>query len=296
MLKPVTAAWRAPLALGFVWLAASACSATESRTPEPVDCSSADAYELKSLMTFEAGEEMTWFPSGDPTGQVAPSPQGTDTSACAAGGTGGAAAGAAGGGTGGIPTRDTVTTTVAYEPIDGGRCGSAQALAMRSTGHTDWGSVFGNWKVSQSNWDGAGYEGFMFWARSVGDHSVTLALDTWQTSSEGAAAAGAQPGEVCLLDCNAGSGTQAIDDNGNILSQSYVSPPGTCGNSFQYTLTTTEKWQLYKVPFKSFFQELKPNLVAGGVNPAHINGFAFRIPKEAGIELWVDDVALYRKK
>jgi hypothetical protein len=296
MLKPVTVVRRAPWLAGFSWLALSACSATSPRPPEPVDCTAADAYELQSMLLFEPGEEMTWFPSGDPTGQRAPSPQTTDaTSACAmgGGGTGGAATG--GGGTGGASTNPNVVTTVGFEPIDGGRCGSTQALVMRSKGHTDWGSLFGNWKIAQTAWAGAGFEGVAFWARASGDSSATLVLDTWQTSAAGAAGI-AQPGEVCIVDCNAGSGTQAIDESGNILTQSYVSPPGTCGNSFQYTLTVTNDWRLYAIPFKSFFQERKPNMSPNGLDPTHINGFSFRIPKEFGIELWLDDVALFRKK
>jgi hypothetical protein len=120
-------------------------------------------------------------------------------------------------------------------------------------------------------------------------------LDTWQTSAAGTQGVAA-PGEACWVDCSAGSGTQAIDENGNILSQSYVSPPGSCGNSFLFTLAVTDQWQLYTVPFSAFFQELKPNLRPEGVNPAHVNGFSVRMPKEANIALWIDDLAFYKRK
>lgn len=296
MSKPVIVVWRAPWAAGFVWLAASACSATASRAPEATDCSATAAYELKSLAQFEPGEEMSWFNSGDPTGQSAPTTEGVDESPCGAtGGSSGAGAGGAATAGGGAGGGASASNSVAFEPIDGGRCGSTQALVMRSRGHTDWGSLFGNWRIAQTPWDGAGYEGVAFWARSDGDHSATLVLDTWQTSAAGSEGV-AQPGETCWVDCSAGSGTQAIDENGNILSQSYVSPPGSCGNSFLYTLTVTDKWQLYAVPFESFFQELKPNLNPEGVDPTHINGFSLRMAKEAGIALWLDDLAFYRKK
>ncbi len=294
MLKRVPLVRQAGWLAGLAWLTC-ACSATSPRPPVPVDCAAGDGYELQSMLLFEPGEEMTWFASGDPTGQRAPSPQAEDTTGCATGGAGGSSSSAAAGsGTAGLASASAVTSA-AFEPIDGGRCGSTQALVIRSRGHTDWGSLVGNWKIAQTAWEAAGYEGIAFWARAFGDSSATLVLDTWQTSAAGTAGI-AQPGEVCIVDCSAGSGTQAIDESGNILTQSYVSPAGTCGNSFQYTLTVTDDWRLYVIPFEAFFQERKPNMSASGLDPSHINGFSFRMAKESGIELWLDDVALYRKK
>jgi hypothetical protein len=290
-------------------LATAACSAS-SRSPEPTDCSAGEAYELSApLRTFEIADE-GWFTGADPTGATAPPVESDTNPECATGGGGTGGTNAAGGtataGTGGVAST-SASISVMVEPIeDGGRCGSANAMVLRSAGHTDWGSLFGDWKLASAPgtafcetcgpWDATGYEGLAIWARSTGgDGSVTLLLDTWQTSASGTAGF-AQPGEVCKIDCSADSGTQSIDELGNVTSQTYVSPPGTCGNSFQRVLTLTSQWQLHILPFGSFYQDLKPNLSPDGVDPSHINGLTIRTAKEASVELWVDDIAFYRRK
>jgi hypothetical protein len=177
---------------------------------------------------------------------------------------------------------------------------------LRSAGHTDWGSLFGDWKLASppdtafcancGPTDASGYDGLAFWARSAGgDSGVTLLVDTWQTSASGTDGIAAA-GEVCKLDCNAGSGTQSRDAAGVITSQTYVSPPGTCGNSFQRQLQVTNQWRLYLLPFSSFYQDLKPNRSASGLDPQHINGLTIRTAKEASVELWIDDISFYKHK
>lgn len=294
-------------------LLGTACSAS-TRTAEVTDCNATSEYELSApLRTFEFSDE-DWFSGGDPTGSTTKpviepvaAECGTGGTEGAAGTTGtGAAAGTGGTGTGGSGT-GTATLSVAIQPIeDGGRCGSLNALVLRSSGHNDWGSVFGDWRLASAPgtafcencgpWDGMGYDGIAFWARTsiYGDKSVTLLLDTWQTSAAGTE--NVDPALVCKFDCSAGSGTRSRDEAGNVTSQTYVSPPGTCGNSFQRVISLTSEWRFYTVPFKSFYQELKPNLSPGGVDPAHINGFSVRPAKEASVEIWLDDISFYRRK
>jgi hypothetical protein len=265
-------------------LLATGCSAEAPRPAVAVDCSAADAYELDVKRNFEG--QSTWFGSGDSTNADSfkvSEPSG----ACVAGGSAGSAA------TGGTPTPGVSATLESTGDL--GRCGSQQALVLRTTGHSDWGSLFGDYDLHNAPWDGTGYDGIALWARKQGgDPALTLALDTWQTSAEGATPQAGE--EICKPDCNAGSGTQVVDAAGNILSQSYVSPPGTCGNSFQRVLQVTEQWQLYLLPFSSFYQDLKPNMSPNGLNPRHINGMTFRASKEATLEIWIDDVALYKRK
>lgn len=293
------------LAAGLLWLAASACSAS-TRPVEPLDCTAADAYELSpSLRVFEVADDI-WFNGADPTGSTAlPTPVAPDP-ACATGGTGGTDAGTATtAGTAGTAT-GSASISVTIEPVEGGgRCGSQNAMVLRSAGHTDWGSVFGDWKLASAfgtafcdacgPWNGTGYEGIAVWARAKsGDQAVTVLLDTWQTSAAGTTEA--DDPLVCKVDCNASSGTRSLDETGNVLSQTYVSPPGSCGNSFQRVLNLTDQWQLVLLPFKSFYQERKPNMIKGAMDVAHINGFSLRPAKEATVEIWVDDIAFYKKK
>lgn len=309
MLKRMPFARQTSLAAGLLWLAASACSAS-SRPAEPIDCSAGDAYEFSApLRAFEIPDE-AWFSGADPTGSSAtPIPTALDP-ACAAGGTTGAGGTDTGGttaiaGTAGSAT-GSASISVTIEPVEGGgRCGSQNAMVLRSAGHTDWGSVFGDWKLASAPgtafcdtcgpWNGTGYEGIAVWARAKnGDKSVSVLLDTWQTSASGTTEADAAL--VCKIDCSASSGTRSLDETGNVLSQTYVSPPGSCGNSFQRNLNLTEQWQLVLLPFKSFYQELKPNMVTGAMDLAHINGFSLRPAKEANVEIWVDDIAFYKRK
>lgn len=301
MLKRMPSPWQVPIAAGLVWLAGSACSAS-SRPAVPIDCNAGDAYELSApLRVFDIADDV-WFSGADLTGSNAAPAPAAPSLGCT-GGTGGTSATATAG-TGGSAT-GSASISVAIEPIEGGRCGSQNAMVLRSAGHTDWGSLFGDWKLASAPgtafcdacgpWNGTGYEGIAVWARAKsGDQSVTVLLDTWQTSAAGTTEA--DDPLVCKVDCSASSGTRSLDETGNILSQTYVSPPGTCGNSFQRVLSLSEEWQLVLLPFNSFYQELKPNMIKGAMDVAHINGFSLRPAKEATVEIWLDDIAFYKKK
>lgn len=297
MLRRMLAPFRHLLLVGGSCLAA--CSATTTRAPEPTDCNAGDAYELSMpIRQFESTGEL-WFPSADSTGTVA-APVSAPNTNCSGGssGAGGTAtaAGTGGGGTGGAAgSNRRVTLGITLEPIEnGGRCGSQYAMVLRSTGHTDWGSLFGDWQIAAAPQNASGYEGIAIWARSGGgDPAFSLALDTFQTSASGSTPADA--GLVCKIDCSAGSGTQSRDASGLITSQTYVSPPGSCGNSFQRIVQVSTSWQLYFLPFGSFYQELKPNAVTR-MDPTHLNGLTIRTTKEADVELWIDDIYFYRRK
>jgi hypothetical protein len=301
MPKRMPSPWQVPFAAGLVWLAGTSCSAS-SRPAVPIDCNAGDAYELSApLRVFDIADDV-WYSGADLTGSNAAPAPAAPSLGCS-GGTGGTSATATAG-TGGSAT-GSASTSVAIEPIEGGRCGSQNAMVLRSAGHTDWGSLFGDWKLASAPgtafcdacgpWNGSGYEGLAIWARAGdGDKSFTVLLDTWQTSAAGTTEADA--GLVCRVDCNAGSGTRTIDEAGNTLSQTYVSPPGTCGNGFQRVVTLTEQWQLVLLPFKSFYQDLKPNVISGEMDLAHINGLTFRTAKEADVEIWVDDIYFYKRK
>jgi hypothetical protein len=308
-MKRVTLDRQRRLSAGILCLLATACSAS-TRPVQVTDCSAAEGYELSPpLRAFETADE-AWFSGGDPTGSTTAPVVATANPECGTGGSDGTAgssgvSGAGGSNAAGSSGRTLLSVTV--EPIeDGGRCGSMNAMVLRSAGHNDWGSLFGDWKLASAPgtafcdtcgpWNGTGYEGLAIWARSsvTTDKTVTILLDTWQTSASGTS--GVDPALVCKVDCSADSGTRSRDESGNVTSQTYVSPPGTCGNGFQRTLTVTAHWQLYFLPFSSFYQDLKPNLAPGGVDPSHINGLTVRTGKEAIVELWIDDIAFYRRK
>ena len=188
-MRRVTRIWQLPLGAGLACLLGTACSAS-TRTADPIDCAAPTNYELSTaLRTFEVSNE-DWFSGGDPTGSTTKPVIEAVSAECGTGGTEGAAgsggtgAVAGTGGTGGSGT-GSATLSVTIQPIDGGgRCGSLNALVLRSSGHTDWGSVFGDWRLASAPgtafcdncgpWDGTGYEQLAFWARTSVDGSMSV--------------------------------------------------------------------------------------------------------------------------
>jgi hypothetical protein len=118
------------------------------------------------------------------------------------------------------------------------------------------------------------------------DKTVSVLIDTAQTATES---------DQCKLDCT-GGGTTTTDENGNVLSQSHVPEPGTCGNSFRRPVTVTENWELYLLPFDSFYQDRLPNMAPEGLDPTSIYHLTIRAEKEARLELWIDDIGFYRPR
>lgn len=68
-----------------------------------------------------------------------------------------------------------------------------------------------------------------------------------------------------------------------------------CGHEFSYALTTTPYWQLHLIPFGSLIQPRNPNLSPAGFDASAIHGFVIRTPREAQIDLWLDDITFYRR-
>jgi hypothetical protein len=70
----------------------------------------------------------------------------------------------------------------------------------------------------------------------------------------------------------------------------------TCGNSFSHVVTTDETWRYYTLPFSEFVQDRsQPNVRPEGLDPTvQLVRFTIRFPVETDIELWLDDLGLYR--
>ena len=138
------------------------CSAAQRPDSIPVDCSIEDDYEFIQLQTFEGGAN-SWFGFGD----------------CTPGGSLNNCNGMM------IP----VGNGPVVEPIeDGPLCGdSLDALVLRSTGHQDWGSGFGEFQTVGSPANGEDFEGISFWARSPGNTTkqLTFTVQDANTRAEG---------------------------------------------------------------------------------------------------------------
>ncbi|HLV19420.1 MAG TPA: hypothetical protein VKZ49_01010, partial [Polyangiaceae bacterium] len=149
------------------------------------------------------------------------------------------------------------------------------------------------------------WEGIAFWARSPGNSSksFTVLLNTYQTEplpprAEGTAGEDPFEGkrEQCLQCCTEDLGGVVSDPSQAPQLIGDVPDPWCCGNSFRRIVTVTDRWQLYLLPFDSFWQERLPNLEPGGMDASVINGVIFRTDKEAQLYLWLTGFSLYRKR
>ena len=61
-------------------------------------------------------------------------------------------------------------------------------------------------------------------------------------------------------------------------------------------LTTTKHWDLHLLPFEKFIQEANPNRESTGLDLSDIEYLGFQIRKESVLELWLDNIAIYRRK
>jgi hypothetical protein len=191
---------------------------------------------------------------------------------------------------------------------DGGRCGSSYALTLVSSGFQDYGSAFGDYGFNQGHMcptpdggmgacgtDASGYEGIAFWARSPGVHSKSVTLEITDTHSDNGSVT--QCLDVITPDGggaqNSGGATNTTMPSG---STGIPSPSGTCGNYFSYVLRTTDDWQLYKIPFSSFYQAPQPNRSPGGFDPSNLALLLVVVPKEANLQLWIDEIGFYPNK
>jgi hypothetical protein len=210
---------------------------------------------------------------------------------------------------------DTATPdlSVDVEAItDGSRCGSTAALVIRSRHNNDWGSLFGfNNFGGPTGRDESMYEGMSFWARAPGNTTkgFTILMDDPNTASSSTITS------YCMLystDGGTSGPTTTIYDpsTGMAISGTTTAapPPDACGNSYSTTVTVTADWRLYTIPFGSFQQGPMPNrvpntaLTVTGSAPgtslltSAILNLTLRMPKEADMELWLDNLSFYRKK
>lgn len=274
-----------PILLTGVLLGASACGDFPDREALPLDCSVEDTYELSVLRPFDDVGTGTWFSADDQTGYVPcgegipveqdPSVPVDENAPCLEPG----------------PRAAVATATIEALP-DGDRCGDVNAAVLRAERNHDWGSIFGDYDLASitAPRDASEYEGVALWARaSVGtDKGVLVLLDDQYTT---AAAGICDEPEVV-------EGTRGPE----LVGQPGVVLPGTvpkendCGNSFQRVLTVTERWQLHLLPFSSFSQDPLPNRRLSGIDSSALYGMVFRAPKAARLELWIDDIAYYRRR
>jgi hypothetical protein len=182
--------------------------------------------------------------------------------------------------------------TIEIREIPGGRCGSTSALVMTAVGHSDWGAGFGEYQMPTTPSSAEGFEGVSFWARAPIPHTSTGFLLTVNDRNT------IMNGMVCTQPVvTAGGGGYTYNEAGMIVPVGGELPAANdCGNAFQRVVTVTRDWQLYLIPFESFQQQAQPNRIPTGLDPAGIYQFTFNIPKDSIVELWIDDLGVYRHR
>ncbi len=258
------------------------CESYSSLITVPIDCDAEAGYQIQVIGDFEKTAD--FWTSGDAT-----------------------------------PKRELGATLEAIP--DGGRCGSQYAARLHSWYNNDWGSLFGfnnfgSLASPSTTLPGgsAAYEGMSFWARAPGNTTkgFTVLLNDPNTLYEKDVLGNKVSN--CDVYNIAGSGDTvpvATDPlTGVTLSGGTVTRaiyPDECGNAYAVVMLVTNDWAFYTVSFAAFRQDAKPNRVpnavltkAGplpgtGLLTDQLKTLIFRMPKEAVTDLWLDNLAFYRK-
>lgn len=191
----------------------------------------------------------------------------------------------------GDPTPGSVTT-FEIRTIPEGRCASTAALVLTSIGHSDWGAGFGEYQMPTAPVNAEGFEGISFWARAPAVHTSTGFLLTVNDRNT------IMNGMVCTQPVvTEAGGAYTYNEAGMIVPVGGELPAATdCGNAFQRVVRVTREWQLYLLPFESFQQQAQPNRIPTGLDPTGIYQFTINIPKDSIVELWIDDLGVYRRR
>lgn len=200
------------------------------------------------------------------------------------------------------------------ETLEEPRCGSTVAHTMRFYDIRDWGAVIGTYAQrgpmgqnpmptdvfydetyaidpagpdDEVPYEGVPYEGLSFWARQDGDPGFVLLLNDKTTQVNTIRVdndSGTFP-DMCTIIL----GPDQLNDGG-------IPEKGSCGNTFETTVMPTRHWQFFTIPLSNFTQQLWPNRIPTGIDPASIHTFVIRAPKDSHSELWLDRFAWYRKR
>lgn len=244
-------------------LAVTGCGQNDRHPTDAVDCTVADAYETKNISNFSGGLG-SWFTYADNT------PGGE------------------------------LLALGATQPT---RCGDAAMAEVKVSGHNFYGGGFGNWELGGIRANGTGYEGISFWARSPGnsDKTFTLYVDDGRTivlPDPDTAPGDTSPGTRCRRPPPESLGRAACYYGAALPPSTPTRVPEAdeCGNRFHTTVTTTENWQLFLLPWDRLVQFPCPNRLEGGIDPADIAGLEIKFVQGSTYDLWLDNFEFYRRR
>lgn len=256
----------------------SGCDSYTTLKDVALDCSLEDGYEFLPMSTLDKVGDKVFWGSGDNT-------------------------------PGKSVGSDADGNVLVESMPDGPRCGSGAAAVVRASGNNDWGCLFG-FNLFGAPRDASAYEGLSFWARSPGPttkgfllllNDPNTAIMSGVTShciDLGAETAGSQAIQVYV-------DGQAVSTSGAVTRPTLANE---CGNGYGLAMSVTSDWRLYTIPFGAFQQDPKPNRVPNalltnvgnvpenGLLTDQLLSLILRMPKAAKAELWLDNLAFYRKK
>ena len=286
----------------------SGCGQDYPREAVPLDCSVLDEYEFLNISDFNGG--MTgWFFFADPTPGGIPDPN--------------------------DPAGSNVPPATLEPPGRCNDTGYMQLKAeghnFWGAGFGDW---FHNAPTARAN--GTGYEGISLWARSPRnfEKSFLLGVDDGRTIQNAPAVPAPMEGEPpevtrCRPLAAATAADQDLDGDGcigpgdiaagtrcrlppssdvgsaNCYNGGVEAPPSggarvplanECGNQFHTWITTTETWQLFRIPFGELVQWPCPNRLRGGIDITDIAKFEILTKQGMTYEIWLDNIAFYRRR
>jgi hypothetical protein len=269
--------------LAFSALCASGCGAPPAREETPIDCTATDIFDA----TWPVDD--TWFSATDGTGQVScddPSAAGQTPQA---------------NGLCNGPRRATASI-MPETPPEGVRCGSESALHLTAARNNDWGCLFGNYALATQTFDASAYDGVALWAKAAPGTTKTITIVLEDKYSRNLTDENDEViEESSFCEDEEGAGGQNINPttgqpgSGSVSVPGYIPSENACGNPYNAVVMVTEDWQLYRVPFASFTQTALPNRRIEGIDRASIRGMTLRAPKQAVVDMWIDDIAYYHE-
>jgi hypothetical protein len=75
-----------------------------------------------------------------------------------------------------------------------------------------------------------------------------------------------------------------------------VPEPDECGNAFHTSITTTETWQLFLIGWDELVQWPCPNRLDGQIDRADVAKFEIRLVQGTRYDIWIDNIAFYRRR
>jgi len=104
------------------------------------------------------------------------------------------------------------------------------------------------------------------------------------------------PGDYRCVPAPSNATAESYNSNNQVNSSSRSPAKNECGNYFRTRVDTSDRWMLHLIPWSALYQEPAANRHRDGIDARDIRLLQITIPLGATVELWVDDIAFYRRR